>query len=120
MIVFIQRFAKYHMLPKPLYTSAMDNGRYVTVEGHFVDIKTGGEEEVTVNDATVTDADISGSNGVLHVIDKVLMPVSGTLMTQNIHRWVGGKTGLSCSKIANPVLVTAVVTLKKVICGVCS
>ena len=84
MIVFIQRFVKYHMLPKPLYTSAMDNRRFVTVEGHFVDIKTGGEEEVTVNDATVTDADISGTNGVLHVIDKVLMPVSGTLATQNI------------------------------------
>ena len=73
------------MLPKPLYISAMDNGRFVTVEGHFVDIKTGGEEEVAVNDATVTDADISGTNGVLHVIDKVLMPVSGTLATQNIY-----------------------------------
>ena len=83
------------MLPKPLYTSAMDNGRFVTVEGHFVDIKTGGEEEVTINDGTVTDADISGTNGVLHVIDKVLMPVSGTLATQNIYSYFEKVVGKS-------------------------
>jgi len=29
---------------------------------------------VTVNDATVTAADIIASNGVIHVIDSVLLP----------------------------------------------
>jgi uncharacterized surface protein with fasciclin (FAS1) repeats len=32
------------------------------------------EGGVMVNDATVTTADIEASNGVIHVIDKVIMP----------------------------------------------
>lgn len=65
------------MLPKPIYSAALDNGRFTTVEGHFVDISVEGEGEVTVNDASVTDADISANNGIIHTINKVLMPVSG-------------------------------------------
>ena len=72
------------MLPKPIYTAAMDNGRYTTVEGHFVDVKLGGEEEVEVNDAMVTDADVSADNGIIHTINKVLMPVSGKKYSQNV------------------------------------
>ena len=65
------------MLPKPIYTAALENGRYTTVEGHFVDVKLGGEGEIEVNDAKVTNADVSANNGIIHIIDKVLMPVSG-------------------------------------------
>ncbi|MEO0355240.1 MAG: fasciclin domain-containing protein, partial [Cyanobacteria bacterium P01_A01_bin.3] len=31
-------------------------------------------DEVTVNDATVSTADITASNGVIHAIDMVLIP----------------------------------------------
>ena len=75
--LLLQRFVKYHMLPKPIYTAALNNGRFTTVEGHFVDIKVREEGEVTVNDASVTDADMSANNGVIHTINRVLMPVSG-------------------------------------------
>ena len=70
------------MLPKPIYSAALDNGRYTTVEGHFVDVKLDGEGEITVNDAMVTDADISANNGIIHTINKVLMPVSGKRYSQ--------------------------------------
>ena len=70
------------MLPKPLYSAAMDNGRFTTVEGHFIDIKVKGNGEVTVNNARVTDTDVTGSNGIVHTIDKVLMPVSGKTIGQ--------------------------------------
>jgi uncharacterized surface protein with fasciclin (FAS1) repeats len=44
-----------------------------TVNGAILDIKvTNGE--VMVNDAHVTKADVKASNGVIHVIDKVLLP----------------------------------------------
>jgi len=72
----VERFVKYHMLPKPHYSAAMDNGRFTTVEGHFIDLKVNGEGDVSVNDASVTDTDITGSNGIVHAINKVLMPVS--------------------------------------------
>jgi uncharacterized surface protein with fasciclin (FAS1) repeats len=32
---------------------------------------------VMINDATVTTADIEASNGVIHVIDKVMLPPEG-------------------------------------------
>ena len=42
-----------------------------TVNGKMVDIEVG---SVKVNDATVTAADIPASNGVIHVIDTVILP----------------------------------------------
>lgn len=43
-----------------------------TVEGQSIEISTQGG--VKVNDANVIKADIMASNGVIHVIDKVIMP----------------------------------------------
>ena len=34
---------------------------------------------VMVGDATVTTADVASSNGIIHVIDKVLMPPEGII-----------------------------------------
>ena len=46
-----------------------------TVEGSAVRIDAGGNA-VKVDDAVVTQADVSASNGVIHVIDRVIMPKS--------------------------------------------
>jgi len=43
-----------------------------TVQGQEVTIDA--SEGVKVNDATVTKADIVTDNGVIHIIDKVLLP----------------------------------------------
>ena len=43
-----------------------------TVQGGSVDID--GTNGVRINNASVVKADIMASNGVIHVIDKVLMP----------------------------------------------
>jgi len=47
-----------------------------TVEGQSVTLKTQGvlSKHVYVNDAKVVQADIGATNGVIHVIDKVIMP----------------------------------------------
>lgn len=44
-----------------------------TVNGQDVAISVDGEQ-VRINDATVTTADIKASNGVIHVIDTVILP----------------------------------------------
>jgi uncharacterized surface protein with fasciclin (FAS1) repeats len=44
-----------------------------TVNGQTLDISVA-DEKVMVNDATVVEADIMASNGVIHVIDKVVLP----------------------------------------------
>ncbi|MGI9596218.1 MAG: fasciclin domain-containing protein [Acidimicrobiales bacterium] len=51
----------------------LDGQSVATVNGAEVDITVDGET-VMVNDATVVTADVTASNGVIHVIDKVLLP----------------------------------------------
>ena len=47
-----------------------------SVNGKMIDIEVDGSI-VKVNDAAVTAVDIAASNGVIHVIDKVIMPPKG-------------------------------------------
>jgi len=49
-----------------------------SVEGEPITIKAG-PDGVMVNDANVTGTDIMASNGVIHVIDKVILPPSMTM-----------------------------------------
>ncbi len=63
----------YHVVPgKVMSTDLKDGMEATTVEGKPVTIGT--TDGVTVNDAKVTQPDIEASNGVIHVIDSVLMP----------------------------------------------
>jgi len=58
------------------------NGQEVaTVEGTTVKVTVEGET-VKINDATVVQADVEASNGVIHVIDKVLVPAAPKSIAQ--------------------------------------
>lgn len=65
----------YHVLPGKVMSGdiAGKTASVTTVQGAkvTVDARTGG---VMVNDAKVASADIVADNGVIHVIDKVIMP----------------------------------------------
>lgn len=64
----------YHVLPDAVSSSDIAGQRLnmVTVQGQTVHLD--GTAGVEVNDSTVTDADIPASNGVVHIIDQVLLP----------------------------------------------
>lgn len=64
----------YHVVPGRV-TSAQVSGlsSATTASGGTLNITTSGNT-VRINDATVTRADIRASNGIIHVIDTVLMP----------------------------------------------
>ncbi len=65
----------YHVVPgKVMSTDLTNNMMAATANGADVTIMT--EGGVMVNDATVVAADIEASNGVIHVIDKVILPPS--------------------------------------------
>ncbi|MGB5557514.1 MAG: fasciclin domain-containing protein [Paracoccaceae bacterium] len=65
----------YHVVPgKVMSTDLSNDMKAATVEGSEVTIMT--EGGVMVNGANVTTADIEASNGVIHVIDAVIMPPS--------------------------------------------
>ena len=64
---------KYHVVAGDMTSSSLKSGAFKTVEGANVDVNVG-SSGVTVGGATVTQADIKASNGVIHVIDKVIVP----------------------------------------------
>lgn len=63
----------YHVVPGKVMSGDLSNNMMAgTVEGSDVTIMT--EGGVTVDGANVVTADIEASNGVIHVIDGVIMP----------------------------------------------
>lgn len=65
----------YHVVPGKVMSGDLSNNMMAsTVEGSDVTIMT--EDGVTVQDANVVTADIETSNGVIHIIDKVIIPGS--------------------------------------------
>lgn len=70
----LQAILTYHVIPGRVYAKdvmAMESGK--TVNGEEVRFKTEGGS-VYANDAVVTQTDIEATNGVIHVIDTVIMP----------------------------------------------
>ncbi|MGC9371033.1 MAG: fasciclin domain-containing protein [Paracoccaceae bacterium] len=64
----------YHVVPGAVTSDQLAGQRLdvATVQGQSLHVN--GTEGVKVNKSTVTSADIMASNGVIHVIDKVLLP----------------------------------------------
>ena len=64
----------YHVVPgKVMSTDLSDGMTATTVNGAAIDISVSGEG-VMINNAKVTAADIGAANGVVHVIDTVILP----------------------------------------------
>src|SRR6185503_2335479 len=64
----------YHVVPgRVMAADVVKLKEAKTVNGKMLDIETKGEA-VMINDAKVTATDIGASNGVIHVIDTVILP----------------------------------------------
>jgi uncharacterized surface protein with fasciclin (FAS1) repeats len=71
----LQKAVAYHVVNTKLAASAVkgQTAKVPSVAGGEIYVD-GTGEGVKVNDATVIQADVQASNGVIHVIDKVIMP----------------------------------------------
>jgi uncharacterized surface protein with fasciclin (FAS1) repeats len=64
----------YHVVSGEATAADLEDGQELTtVQGGKLTVSIKGDK-VMINDAHVTMADVAASNGVVHVIDKVLMP----------------------------------------------
>lgn len=63
----------YHVLPVKMTAADVKNSNAKTAQGANVSLSKAGEF-VTVEDAMVQHADIIATNGVVHTVDRVLMP----------------------------------------------
>ena len=71
----LARVLTYHVVPGRITSAQItQDGEQKTVEGGVLKIAVNGG--VTVNDATVIQADVEANNGVIHVINRVLIPAA--------------------------------------------
>lgn len=64
----------YHVLPGRILASDVLGKRISAPTVNGASVHVDGRHGVKVNDANVINADVPASNGVIHVIDKVLLP----------------------------------------------
>ena len=70
----LQRILTYHVVPgRVMSTDVVKLNSAKAVSGDTIAIKVNGST-VTVDDARVVRADVGASNGVIHVIDTVMLP----------------------------------------------
>ena len=62
----------YHVVAGKVMSTDLTNTSVATLNGQKIKIDL--SHGVKINESTVTTADISGKNGVIHVIDRVLLP----------------------------------------------
>ena len=67
----------YHVVTGTVLSTDLSNGPVETVNGATVEVKVSSKKGVMINDANVVIADIIACNGVVHVIDAVLLPPEG-------------------------------------------
>lgn len=63
----------YHVVPGKVTAAEVKNGPLATAQGAPVSLYRSGDF-VTVESAVVTTADLDASNGVVHIVDQVLIP----------------------------------------------
>lgn len=66
----------YHVIPGKVSSMDVTEGKSPTVQGEEIDITVDADDVIKINNATVSTADLEAANGVLHVIDAVIMPPS--------------------------------------------
>lgn len=67
------RILSYHIVPKSITSTAIQPGQVESLEGENLSVQSAGGS-VTVNGATVIQPDIQASNGVIHAINRVILP----------------------------------------------
>jgi uncharacterized surface protein with fasciclin (FAS1) repeats len=68
----LTKILTYHVVPGAVMAADVTDGEVATVEGQTVTLST--VDGVTVNGAKVIQADVAADNGVIHVIDAVILP----------------------------------------------
>jgi uncharacterized surface protein with fasciclin (FAS1) repeats len=78
----------YHVIGGEVYSKDLEDGIVKTVEGTNLRVDVGHYDVEFNNRAEVTNADIKASNGVIHKIDRVLLPPSNLIdIIKDDHRF---------------------------------
>jgi uncharacterized surface protein with fasciclin (FAS1) repeats len=70
----LRKILQYHVVQGSVTSKDLKSGEVKSSEGGAINVKVDPKTGVTVNDAKVVQPDIKASNGVIHVIDNVILP----------------------------------------------
>jgi uncharacterized surface protein with fasciclin (FAS1) repeats len=89
----------YHVYSGAVPSSAVTDGLAVNMlNGDKATFAVAADGTVSVGGANVTTADVQTTNGVIHVIDKVLLPPAGDICYNMVsHTIVAGATNVECN-----------------------
>jgi transforming growth factor-beta-induced protein len=69
---------QYHIIDNDICAaSVIEPVSLRTKEGQKVNLTCGGDDTISVNGVPVTDPDLLATNGVVHAVDKILVPDAG-------------------------------------------
>ena len=96
----------YHVVSGSVASADVTDGMSAeALNGDSLDF-TVSDGSVMVNDATVTIADVMASNGIIHVIDKVLMPPADLVDIPTVAQGTGIHTALVAAVVQAELLTT--------------
>ena len=106
----LKKVLTYHVVSGDLMAKDLKSGKVATVAGSTVAVEVQGPK-VNVNNASVVKADIDAKNGVIHVIDRVLLPPDFALATPAKAKSTQAGTIVEVAA-ANPSVSTLVTAVK--------
>jgi uncharacterized surface protein with fasciclin (FAS1) repeats len=69
----------YHVVAGHFYAGDLKSGEVMTLQGNTLTAAVS-PSEIRVNGARVTDADLVATNGIVHIIDSVILPKNWQLL----------------------------------------
>jgi hypothetical protein len=113
----LQQILLYHVLPANLFAGDLTTGPQVTAQGEECQITVSGEM-VMVDDANVTVPNLTANNGVVHVIDQVILPDAVSLVgleeisaNSGIEVWPNPSTELININFVNGIVPGTIVSI---------
>lgn len=71
----LRQILNYHVVPGELTADQLQSGQVETVAGQPVNVQVDqSANQVRVNEATVTRPNLQANNGVVHIVDRVILP----------------------------------------------
>lgn len=76
----LRQVLSYHVVAQNLPANQLQSGEVNTITGEPLNVQVNqGTQQVSVNAASVTQPNLQANNGVVHVIDRVILPPNFTL-----------------------------------------
>jgi uncharacterized surface protein with fasciclin (FAS1) repeats len=69
----LRQILTYHVVPSSLTANQLQSGQVQTQAGSSVNVQIDGQQ-VRVNEAQVIQSDLQAANGVVHIVDRIILP----------------------------------------------